>query len=175
MKSKKDQAAFHFMMLPGMIFLIIFSFIPMFGIVMAFQNYIPAKGISGSHWVGLDNFKFMLQIPDSKQIFANTIIIAVWKIIAGTLLSIIFALLLNEVRVRLAKRFMQTIVYLPNFLSWAILATVVMNIFSYEGPINAFLGWFGIDPVLFMASNKWFRPMLVLTDVWKGFGYGSII
>jgi putative aldouronate transport system permease protein len=175
MKNKKDQAAFHFMMLPGMIFLIIFSFIPMFGIVMAFQNYIPAKGIGGSHWVGLDNFKFMLQIPDSKQIFANTIVIAVWKIIAGTLVSIIFALLLNEVRVRFAKRFMQTIVYLPNFLSWAILATVVMNIFSYEGPINAFLGWFGIDPILFMASNKWFRPMLVLTDVWKGFGYGSII
>ncbi|AZS15111.1 ABC transporter permease [Paenibacillus lutimineralis] len=175
MKNKKDQAAFHFMMLPGMIFLIIFSFIPMFGIVMAFQNYIPAKGISGSHWVGLDNFRFMLQIPDSKQIFANTIVIAVWKIIAGTLVSIIFALLLNEVRVRFAKRFMQTIVYLPNFLSWAILATVVMNIFSYEGPINAFLGWFGIDPILFMASNKWFRPMLILTDVWKGFGYGSII
>lgn len=163
------------MMLPGMIFLIIFSFIPMFGIVMAFQNYIPAKGISGSHWVGLDNFRFMLQIPDSKQIFSNTIVIAVWKIIAGTLVSIIFALLLNEVRVRFAKRFMQTIVYLPNFLSWAILATVVMNIFSYEGPINAFLGWFGIDPILFMASNKWFRPMLILTDVWKGFGYGSII
>ncbi|BFH62405.1 MULTISPECIES: ABC transporter permease [Paenibacillus] len=175
MRNKKDQAAFHFMMLPGMIFLIIFSFIPMFGIVMAFQNYIPAKGISGSSWVGLDNFKFMLQIPDSKQIFANTIIIAVWKIIVGTLVSIIFALLLNEIRVRFAKRFMQTVVYLPNFLSWAILATVVMNIFSYEGPINAFLGWFGIDPILFMASNDWFRPMLVLTDVWKGFGYGSII
>lgn len=175
MKNKKDQAAFHFMMLPGMIFLIIFSFIPMFGIVMAFQNYIPAKGISGSAWVGLDNFKFMLQIPDSKQIFANTIIIAIWKIIVGTLVSIIFALLLNEVRVRFAKRFMQTVVYLPNFLSWAILATVVMNIFSYEGPINAFLGWFGIDPILFMASNDWFRPMLVMTDVWKGFGYGSII
>lgn len=175
MRNKKDQAAFHFMMLPGMIFLIIFSFIPMFGIVMAFQNYIPAKGISGSSWVGFDNFKFMLQIPDSKQIFANTIIIAVWKIIVGTLVSIIFALLLNEIRVRFAKRFMQTVVYLPNFLSWAILATVVMNIFSYEGPINAFLGWFGIDPILFMASNDWFRPMLVLTDVWKGFGYGSII
>lgn len=175
MRNKKDQAAFHFMMLPGVIFLIIFSFIPMFGIVMAFQNYIPAKGISGSSWVGLDNFKFMLQIPDSKQIFANTIIIAVWKIIVGTLVSIIFALLLNEIRVRFAKRFMQTVVYLPNFLSWAILATVVMNIFSYEGPINAFLGWFGIDPILFMASNDWFRPMLVLTDVWKGFGYGSII
>lgn len=163
------------MLAPSMIFLIIFSFIPMFGIVMAFQNYIPAKGIMGSSWVGLDNFKFMLQIPDSKQIFANTIIIAVWKIIVGTIVSIVFALLLNEIRVRFAKRFMQTVVYLPNFLSWAILATVVMNIFSFEGPVNAVLSWFGIDPILFMASNTWFRSMLVFTDVWKGFGYGSII
>ncbi|OAB36724.1 protein lplB [Paenibacillus macquariensis subsp. defensor] len=175
MKNKKDQRAFHLMLAPGMIFLIIFSFIPMFGIVMAFQNYIPAKGISGSSWVGLDNFKFMLEIPDSKQIFANTIVIAVWKIVVGTIVSIVFALLLNEIRVKTAKKFMQTVVYLPNFLSWAILATVVMNIFSYEGPVNAVLGWFGIDPVLFMASNDWFRSMLVFTDVWKGFGYGSII
>lgn len=175
MKNKKDQTAFHLMMAPGMIFLIIFSFIPMFGIIMAFQNYVPAKGMSGSSWVGLDNFKFMLQIPDSKQIFSNTIVIALWKIIVGTFTSIVFALLLNEIRVKFAKRFIQTVVYLPNFLSWAILATVVMNIFSYEGPVNAMLSWFGIDPVLFMASNTWFRPMLVLTDVWKGFGYGSII
>ncbi|MFL1673580.1 ABC transporter permease subunit [Paenibacillus dendritiformis] len=175
MKNKNDQIAFHLMMSAGMIFLIIFSFIPMFGIVMAFQDYVPAKGISGSRWVGLDNFKFMLQIPDSKQIFINTIVIAVWKIIVGTFVSITFALLLNEIRLKFAKRFMQTVVYLPNFLSWAVLATVVMNIFSYEGPINAFLGWFGVDPILFMASNEWFRPMLVLSDVWKGFGYGSII
>ncbi|CAH8770446.1 ABC transporter permease [Paenibacillus dendritiformis] len=175
MKNKNDQIAFHSMMAAGMIFLIIFSFIPMFGIVMAFQDYVPAKGISGSRWVGLDNFKFMLQIPDSKQIFINTIVIAVWKIIVGTFVSITFALLLNEIRLKIAKRFMQTVVYLPNFLSWAVLATVVMNIFSYEGPINAFLGWFGVDPILFMASNEWFRPMLVLSDVWKGFGYGSII
>ncbi|OKP73838.1 protein lplB [Paenibacillus sp. P3E] len=175
MNNKKDQAAFHLMLAPSIVFLIIFSFIPMFGIVMAFQNYIPAKGMSGSAWVGLDNFKFMFQIPDSKQILINTIVIALWKILIGTLVSIVFALLLNEIRVRFVKKFMQTVVYLPNFLSWAVLATVVMNIFSFEGPVNAFLGWFGIDPVLFMASNHWFRPMLVLTDVWKGFGYGSII
>ncbi|MGN7764577.1 ABC transporter permease [Paenibacillus sp. 22594] len=175
MNNKKDQAAFHLMLAPSIVFLIIFSFIPMFGIVMAFQNYIPAKGMSGSAWVGLDNFKFMFQMPDSKQILVNTIVIALWKIFIGTFVSIVFALLLNEIRVRFVKKFMQTVVYLPNFLSWAVLATVVMNIFSYEGPVNAFLGWFGIDPVLFMASNHWFRPMLVLTDVWKGFGYGSII
>ncbi|WP_058302255.1 ABC transporter permease [Gorillibacterium timonense] len=175
MNNKKDQVAFHLMLAPSLLFLIIFTFIPMFGIAMAFQKYIPAKGISGSPWVGLDNFKFMFQIPDSKQILINTVVIAVWKIIVGTFVSIVFALLLNEIRVRMAKKFMQTVVYLPNFLSWAVLATVVMNIFSFEGPVNTFLGWLGFDPILFMASNDWFRPMLVLTDVWKGFGYGSII
>lgn len=175
MRRKNDQLAFHLMMAPGMIFLIIFSFIPMFGIIMAFQNYMPAKGILRSPWVGLDNFKFMFQIPDSKQIFINTLVIAIGKIILGTFVSVAFALLLNEIRVRFVKKTIQTIVYLPNFLSWVILATVVVNLFSYEGPINSFLSLLGIDPILFMASNTWFRPMLVVTDVWKTFGYGSII
>lgn len=175
MRRKNDQIAFHLMMAPGMIFLIIFSFIPMFGIIMAFQNYMPARGILRSPWVGLDNFKFMFQIPDSKQIFINTLVIAIGKIILGTIVSVGFALLLNEIRVRCVKKTIQTIVYLPNFLSWVILATVVVNLFSYEGPINSLLSLFGIDPILFMASNTWFRPMLVVTDVWKTFGYGSII
>ena len=82
----------------------------------------------------------------------------------GTIVSVGFALLLNEIRVRCVKKTIQTIVYLPNFLSWVILATVVVNLFSYEGPINSLLFLFGIDPILFMASNTWFRPMLVVTD-----------
>ena len=175
MKRKKDQWAFHLMMTPGMILLLIFSFVPMIGIIMAFQNYVPAKGIFGSNWVGLANFKFMLQIPDSKRIFLNTIIIAVWKIIANTIVTIFFALLLNEIRVRRAKKIIQTIVYLPNFLSWVVLATVISNLFSYGGSINSFLQFLGLQPILFMASNTWFRPLLIITDVWKGFGYGAII
>lgn len=175
MQRKKDQATFHMMMAPGMIFLIIFSFIPMFGIIMSFQNYMPAKGIMGSPWVGLDNFKFMFQIPDSKQIFLNTLVIAVGKIILGTFVTIVFALLLNEVRLKFAKKTIQTIVYLPNFLSWVILSTVVVNIFSFDGPINGIIEKLGGDPILFMASNTWFRPMLIVTDVWKTFGYGAII
>lgn len=163
------------MLAPGMIMLAIFSFVPMFGIIMAFQNYMPAKGILDSPWVGLDNFKFMFQIPDSKQIFINTLVIAIGKIILGTIVTIAFALLLNEIRVKTAKKAIQTIVYLPNFLSWVILATVVVNIFSYDGPINALLAKLGIEPILFMASNTWFRPMLIVTDVWKSFGYGAII
>ena len=150
MKRKKDQMALHLMMLPGMILLVIFSFIPMFGIVMAFQNYMPARGILKSPWVGMDNFKFMFQMPDSKQIFINTITIAVSKIILSTFVTIIFAMLLNEIKNKFMKRSIQTIVYLPNFLSWVILATVVDNIFAYDGQINAELGEFWIEKILLM-------------------------
>ena len=174
-RNKKDQIDLNLMLLPSMIFLIIFSFIPMFGIIMAFQNYMPAKGILGSKFVGLSNFKFMFQMPDSKQIFMNTIIIAFWKIVVGTIVTIVFALLLNEIRLKWAKKSIQTIVYLPNFLSWVILSTVVVNVFAYDGPINDFLEMLGLERILFMASNDWFRPMLIVTDVWKGFGYGAII
>jgi len=142
---------------------------------MAFQDYIPTKGILGSPWVGLDNFKYMLEIPDSMSILKNTLIIAIGKIILSTIVPITFALLLNEIRIKWAKKTIQTVVYLPHFLSWAVLAVVVANIFSFEGPVNAFLGMFGIKPTLFLASNTWIRPILIGTDVWKEFGYGSIV
>lgn len=175
MKKGKSQLGYHTMLAPGMVFLILFSFIPMFGIVMAFQDYMPTKGIFGSKWVGLDNFRYMLEIPDSMNILKNTLIIAIGKIILSTIVPITFALLLNEIRKKWAKKTIQTIVYLPHFLSWAVLAVVVANIFSFEGPINAFLSMFGIEPTLFLASNTWIRPILIGTDVWKEFGYGSIV
>ena len=175
MKKRKSQLGYHMMLAPGMMFLILFSFIPMFGIIMAFQDYIPTKGILGSPWVGLDNFKYMLEIPDSMSILKNTLIIAIGKIILSTIVPITFALLLNEIRIKWAKKTIQTVVYLPHFLSWAVLAVVVANIISFEGPVNAFLGMFGIKPTLFLASNTWIRPILIGTDVWKEFGYGSIV
>lgn len=174
-KGKNSQLMYHLMMLPGMLFLLVFNFVPMLGIVMAFQNYIPAKGILGSTWVGLANFKYMLEIPDSLQILMNTVIIASWKIVLGTIVPVVFALLLNEIRIKWAKRTIQTIVYLPNFLSWVVLAAVVVNLFDYHGPVNTFLATFGVKPILFMGSNHWFRQIIIGSDVWKGFGYGSII
>ncbi|MFP3122475.1 ABC transporter permease subunit [Ectobacillus funiculus] len=175
MKKRGGQLEYHLMMAPGMIFLVIFSFIPMVGLVMAFQDYVPAKGMLGSEWVGLENFKYMLEIPDSMKILRNTVVIAVGKIIAGTIVPIIFALLLNEIRLKWAKKSIQTIVYLPNFLSWAVLAAVFINVFDYHGPVNNFLQGLGYDPVLFLGSNEWFREIIVATDVWKGFGYGAIV
>ena len=133
-KNWKNQLAFHSMLLPGVVLLLIFSVAPMFGIVMAFQDFVPAKGILGSSFVGLKYFKFMFALPDSRQIFANTLIIAIGKIIFNMIIAVLFA-----------------------------------------GPINQFLGVFGVKPILFLGSNTWFRPVIIATDVWKEFGYNSII
>lgn len=158
-----------------MIFLVIFSIIPMFGIVMAFQNFVPAKGIFGSKFVGLAQFQRLFMLPDFRQILENTLIIALSKIIIGTLLAIVFAVLLNECRNVRYKRFIQTAVYLPHFLSWVILAVMFSNIFSYTGIINQLITALGGEPVMFMVSNTWFRPIIIGTDVWKEFGYNAVI
>ncbi|NBJ89672.1 ABC transporter permease [Acutalibacter sp. 1XD8-36] len=163
------------MLLPGMIFLITFSIIPMFGIVMAFQNFIPAKGIFGSKFVGLAQFQRLFRLPDFWQILQNTLIIALSKIILGTLLAVVFAVLLNECQNVRYKRFIQTAVYLPHFLSWVILAVMFSNIFSYTGIINQLIMAFGGEPTMFMISNTWFRPIIIGTDVWKEFGYNAVI
>lgn len=165
----------HAMMIPGMIFILLFNIIPMGGLIMAFQNFLPAKGFLASKWVGLDNFKFMFQLPDSRQIFINTLVIAIAKMILNLIVPLIFALMLNAIRCKLLKRTLQTVVYLPNFISWVILGSIICDIFSKTGVVNTVLGHLGIEPIIFMGSNVWFRPIVVLTDVWKGFGYNSII
>src|SRR5699024_8002974 len=116
-EKRNSQIMYHLMLLPGMIFLLIFSFVPMFGIIMAFMDYVPAKGIFGSDWVGFDNFKYMFQIPDSLKILNNTLIISAGKVIFGTLVPVIFALLLNEIRVHgLKDRFRPLCTYLISYL-----------------------------------------------------------
>ncbi|NBH32230.1 sugar ABC transporter permease [Clostridiaceae bacterium] len=163
------------MMLPGMAFVIVFCFVPMAGIIMAFQDYVPAKGILGSKFVGLEHFLYMFELPDIGQIFANTLIIAVGKILLGTFMAIVFAILLNEIRVKLLKKTIQTIVYLPHFLSWVVLAAVVVNMVNLDGPVNQLLAALGMEKINFLGSNTWFRPMIIATDVWKEFGYNSIV
>ena len=104
MKNRKANITFHAMMAPGMIFILIFNIIPLGGLMMAFQNFLPAKGLLGSKWVGLDNFKFMFQLPDSRQIFVNTLVIAVSKMLLNLLVPLVFALMLNAVRCKLLKK-----------------------------------------------------------------------
>lgn len=171
----RSQTMYHFMMIPGMIFVIAFCYVPMFGIVMAFQNYVPAKGIFGSEFVGLEHFRRMFSLPDIGQIVTNTMVIAIGKIILGTIVAIVFAILLNEIRLKFFKKTVQTIVYLPHFLSWVVLAAVVVNMVNLDGMVNQILQFLGIGKINFLGSNTWFRPMIIVTDVWKEFGYNSIV
>lgn len=175
MKRAKKQAYYHLMLLPGILLLIIFTYIPMFGIVMAFQDYVPAKGILESNWVGLRNFKLIFTLRDSRQIFINTIIISFWKILLRIAVPVTFAILINEVKNHFVKKSVQTIVYLPHFLSWVVFASVVQMIFSLDGPINKVIEVVGLEPIMFLGSNEWFRKVIIFTESWKEFGYSSIV
>ena len=175
MLSGKTQRQYHLMLLIPMIFLFVFGVLPKFGVVMAFQKFIPAKGFLGSKWVGLKYFRYMFELPDSWQVFENTLIIAVSKLVLGLIAPIVFALLLNEVRSVRLKRSVQTITYMPHFLSWVVLAIPVMNLFAYDGVVNNLAAALGGKRVLFMASNTYFRPILIFSHVWKEFGYGAIV
>ncbi|REE86409.1 carbohydrate ABC transporter membrane protein 1 (CUT1 family) [Paenibacillus taihuensis] len=176
LKKWSGQLPLHLMILPGLVLILIYSYGPMFGLLIAFEKYVPAKGIMGSKWVGLDNFRYVLEMPESTQIIWNTILIAMMKIVAGLIAPIITALLLNEVRKEVFKRGIQTVVYLPHFLSWIILGGILIDILSpTNGIVNQVLGWFGIKAIYFLGDNHWFRYVLVITDVWKEFGFNTIV
>jgi putative aldouronate transport system permease protein len=175
MRKLGHQKHYYFMLLPGMVWLIMFSIVPMFGILMAFQNYNPGMGLLKSEWVGLENFKYMFQLNDSKTVITNTLIISVGKIFFNLVVPLVFAILLNELRNLRYKRLVQTVVYLPHFLSWVIMSTIVIGIFGYYGVVNTIIGYFGVDPKLFMADSSIFRQLIIGTDVWKEFGYNAII
>lgn len=171
---RRSNAAYHLMMFPGLFFLILFSYIPMVGILMAFQDFVPAKGLFGSDFVGLKHFIYMIHLPDIGKIIRNTLVIALGKILLGTVMAIAFSILLNEIRIKFLKKTVQTVVYLPHFLSWVVLASVVVNLFSLDGSVNQLLAGFGLDKINFLGSNQTFQGLIIGTDVWKEFGLSLI-
>lgn len=170
-----SQKMYHMMMAPGMLFLLIFSYIPMTGILMAFQDYVPSKGLSGSPFVGLKHFQYMFSLPDIALVMKNTLVIALGKIILGTFMAIAFSIILNEIRIKVMKKWIQTIVYLPHFLSWVVLASVVVNLFNLDGSVNQMISGLGMEKINFLGNNHWFQPLIIGTDVWKEFGYNSVV
>lgn len=166
----------HLMMLPGVVLVLIYSYGPMLGLVMAFQKFSPSRGFFGSAWVGLDNFRYILSIPTFPEVIRNTLIISVLKIVLGILVPVIVTLLLNELRLRRFKRSVQTIIYFPHFLSWIILAGIFIDTLSpSEGIVNKLLVAFGLEPIFFLGDQTWFPITMVVTDIWKEFGYGTIV
>lgn len=176
MYNKKHIKHYLIMMAPGFVWLVLFSIVPMFGIVMAFQDFDPTLGLFRSDWVGWENFRYMFAMKDVRQVFVNTIVIAVCKMLGNLLIPLAFALMLNGLAFKKLVRPIQTVTYLPYFLSWVILAGVVLNVFGYTGPVNRMLsGAFGSQPVLFFGRPDLFRQLVVGTDVWKNFGYNAVI
>ncbi|MCR8658627.1 ABC transporter permease [Paenibacillus endoradicis] len=175
MLNRSAYKHYYLMLLPGLVWLFFFNLLPMYGILMAFKDFNPGLGIFKSEWVGFENFKYMFELDDSKQVFQNTIFIAVLKMIGNLIVPLVFALMLNEVKNRLFTRSVQTIVYLPHFLSWVIVAGIMLDILSYTGPVNQLLAVFGSEPIIFFAHAEIFPWLIVLSDVWKEFGFAAII
>ncbi|MDR6716720.1 ABC transporter permease subunit [Paenibacillus sp. 2003] len=166
----------HLMILPGLLIIIVFGYIPMAGLSIAFQNFSPIAGFKNMNWVGWDNFRYLFDLPGFSQVVWNTVFISTMKIVSGLVIPVLVALLLNEVRKTGFKRTIQTVIYMPHFFSWVILAGIIVDVLSPStGIVNMLLKALGIDPIQFLASNEWFPYILVITDQWKEFGFGTII
>ncbi|OXS54067.1 protein lplB [Cohnella sp. CIP 111063] len=166
----------HLMLLPGVILVFIYSYLPLAGIAIGFQKFMPSKGLFGSKWTGLDNLHYMLNMPGIGQVVWNTFYISSLKILFGLLVPIVIALLLNEIAAHRIKKTFQTLIYLPHFLSWIILGGILVDILSPgHGIVNQILGLFGIKPIYFLGNNDWFPFTLVASDIWKEFGFNTIV
>jgi putative aldouronate transport system permease protein len=165
------------MIIPGLLLIAIFSYVPMAGIIIAFQKFIPARGLFGHQkWVGLDNFRYVMDLPSFTQVLWNTLYISSFKLVLGLLVPIVFAILLNELKNEAVKRSVQTTIYLPHFLSWVVLGGILIDLLSPStGLVNQALQSLGIEPIFFLGDNRWFPVTLIVSDVWKNFGYGTIV
>ena len=167
----------HLMLIPGIIIIFIFHYVPLGGLIIAFQRFIPAKGLFGNQkWVGLQNFQYIFSMPNTMNVLRNTVTIAVAKIVLGLVIPITVALMLNELQLTKVKRSIQTIIYFPHFLSWIIFGSIIMDLLSPQnGIVNKLLNLLGHESIYFLGDNKYFQQTIIWTDVWKNFGYGTVV
>lgn len=162
-------------LLPGVLYFIIFKYFPMYGVIIAFQDYSPFKGISGSEFVGLKHFMRFFEDDQFITVLKNTLLISFYKLIFGFPIPILLAIMLSEVRSRWFSRTAQTLFYIPHFFSWVIFGGIVLQALSSTGIINAVIQWFGFEPIIFMKEKEYFRGILVISDIIKESGWASII
>ncbi|MDR1902843.1 MAG: ABC transporter permease subunit [Treponema sp.] len=167
---------FYLMLLPAMVLLFIYNYIPMIGNLMAFERFNAVRGLFKSQWIGFDNFRYVFSMPDTPQVLWNTFYIAFLKVVTGIIIPVFFALLINEVGSVFYKRLIQTIIYFPHFLSWVILAGILIDVLSpSQGVIGRFFTFVGLKPIFFLGDPKVFPYTLVFTESWKEFGFGTIV
>lgn len=166
----------YLMVLPGILYFLTFRYFPMYGAIIAFKDYRVLEGFTGSPWVGLKHFRAIFGSPFFYNVLGNTLLISLYKLVFGMPIAIIMALLLNEVRVAWFKRSVQTITYLPHFLSWVVVFGVLLTTLSPStGLLNKAIVALGGQPINFLTSPAWFRSVLVFSDIWKDLGWGTII
>jgi len=166
----------YIMFLPVAVCLILFNYLPMWGVILAFKDYVPWQGFWGSKWVGWSNFKFILASPDFPRLISNTLLINIYKILWGFPAPIILALLLNEVKNKYFKNVVQTISYLPYFVSWIVVSGIMYNLLNTNfGVVNNMIQSMGMEPVQWYGRADLWRSILVVTNIWKSIGYNSII
>ncbi|MFC5466275.1 ABC transporter permease [Lederbergia graminis] len=179
LKSIKRHKLYYFLIIPGLLYFLIFHYIPMFGIIIAFKDVSPFAGVEGiftSEWVGLKHFERFFSSYYFWDVLSNTVMISFYKLLFGFPAPIILALLLNEVRQMVFKRTIQTISYLPHFISMVVLAGLVTSVLSTDGGIlNSVIEFFGGEPIHFLGGKEYFRSVLVASDIWKSIGWGSIL
>jgi len=163
------------MTLPGLVYIVLFSYVPMFGLVIAFKNYNYATGLWNSPWVGLKNFEFLFASKDAWRITYNTLFLNFLFIFFGTITSICFALLLNEIRQKFLNKFVQSTMLLPHLLSWVIVGYFVYALLTYNGLVNGILGYLGFEPIEWYNSPGYWPAILTITAVWKMVGYNSVV
>lgn len=167
----------YLMLLPGLVYFLLFRYWPMYGLTIAFKDYLPFLGYSGSPWVGLKHFEELFTGPDFARLMANTLILAVLTVVFVFPAPIVVALLLNELRTRVVKHSIQALIYIPHFLSWTIVASLTYLLFSADFGVLANLvhDFVGGQKSDYVAQSEWFRPIIVLQLLWKQTGWGTII
>ncbi|WP_309119531.1 ABC transporter permease subunit [Paenibacillus sp.] len=175
LRNMKKHWMLYLMILPGIAYYVIFKYVPLAGSVIAFQDYQIFNGILGSPWVWFENFVFLFTYQDFYQVLRNTAVIALYQLIFGFPAPIILALLFNEVRWMLAKRTLQSLFYLPHFLSWVVVGGIVFELLATQGVMNQIRGWLGFEPILYMQEERYFRSIVVLSGIWKEVGWGTIV
>lgn len=175
-RNSKVQWALYIMLIPAVIITAIYSYGPLIGLSIAFQRFDITKGLFGSEWIGFDNFEYIFMLPDFGRVLYNTLFISIMKIILGLVFPIFVSILLNEMNRVKIKRSIQTMIYLPHFISWVIIAGLMIDILSpSHGIVNHILGLFGIKPIFFLAQKEIFPYVIVISDVWKSFGFATIM
>lgn len=175
-KLRSDKVSLHIMVLIPAVLAFIFYYIPMGGILIAFKDYKPGLGIWGSKWVGFDNFKYLFAMDEFKSALTNTLFIAVFKLVVNLIVPIIFALLINELKNKFFKRSVQTLTFIPYFLSWVVLSGILMDFLSTDGGlINSIITSLGGKQIFFLGDKKIFPYTLIISDVWKNLGYKTVV